>query len=404
MARGSLRIPPAVIAGAVVALAAKLLLASTTFGTTDVRAFLGFLLQDQAGGPVSVYEKYKDFNHPPSMLPVLAGMHRLAEATGISFSFWLRLPAILADLGSLALVASCFQPARGFGRTAFLLAAAAPVSVLVSGFHGNTDPVMIFLVLASIALLERSKPAWLAGLVLGLALDVKVVPLVFGPAILLAIPGWRRRIEYFGAALLVVAATWAPVFLAAPDLVARRVLGYGSRYGEWGLSRLLVSSDLFRDHGKILLAAAIVVLSVWMNRRAERTPLFRQVAVVAFAFLALSPGFGIQYLAWLVPFTVLLPAAASVSFHAASGAFLVAVYTFWCQTPPGPGADPDWLGADFWSRGLPWDIGNAHKNGSWRGPLVILEVACWISVVAAFACLLRSTLRASAGGPARGSA
>lgn len=396
-ALGFLRLPPAAIAGALVALAAKLLLASTTFGTTDVRSFLYFLLQDQAAGPVAVYERVKDFNHPPSMIFALEAIHRLAEATGLSFSFWLRLPAILADIGSLLLVASCLQPARGFGRTALVLCAAAPVSVLVSGFHGNTDPVMIFFVVLSIALLERSRPVWLAGVAMGMALDVKVVPLVFWPAIFLWLPGSRKRIEYFGAALLAVLAAWSPLFFASPELVARRVFGYASSYGIWGLSRILSAApplapaaDLFREHGRILLMAAIVALSWWMNRRERRPALFRQIGVVAFAFLALTPGFGLQYLAWLVPFTAVLPLAAAVSFHVASGAFLIAVYTYWCQMPPGSAADPDWFGSSFWSRGLPWNIANAHRIGSWRGELVLLEAACWLAVVASFALQVRA--------------
>ena len=405
--RRSRVLPGAVLLAALLALAAKLVLASTTFGTTDVRAFLYFFRRDAATGPVSVYERVKDFNHPPPMIPVLEGIHRLAEATGTPFSFWLRLPAILADLGTILLLAAVLRPSLAFGRTALLLCAAAPVSVMVSGFHGNTDPVMIFLVVLSVALLERSAPFWLAGAAFGLALDVKVVPLVFGPAILLWLPGWRRRLEYFGAALLVVLATWSPVFFDAPALVARRVFGYGSSFGIWGLSRLF-PHDLLRDHGRILLAAAILALSAWMNLGGRKVALFRQLGVVAFAFLSLTPGFGVQYLAWLVPFAAALPAAVAVPFHLASGAFLAAVYTYWCELPLEPAPDPNWLGQSFWSRGIPWDVGNANKVGAWRGELVILEVACWIAVLVSFAVLLRRAraepATGAAAGPPRGTA
>jgi hypothetical protein len=232
---------------------------------------------------------------------------------------------------------------------------------------------------------------------MGLALDVKIVPLAFWPAICLWLPDWRKRAGYFGAALLVVLTTWSPVLFLAPALVARRVFGYASSYGTWGVSRVLSSagslapmSQAFLDHGRILLAAAIVALSVWMNRREEKPALFHQVGVAAFAFLALTPGFGVQYLAWLVPFTAALPLAASVSFHAASGAFLLAVYTYWCQDPSGSAADPDWLSRAFWARGLPWDVANANRIGAWRGELVILEAACWLAVVSGLVVQVRA--------------
>lgn len=389
----------AVLIAALAALAAKLLLASTTYGTTDVRSFLYFFRRDAATGPVSVYELVKDFNHPPPMVFALRVIHALAERTGLPFSFWLRIPAILADLGSLWVVARFLRPSRAFGTPGLVLCATAPVSILVSGFHGNTDPVMIFLVVLSVALLERSRPAWLAGVAFGLALDVKVVPLVFGPAILAWLPDWRKRIEFFGTAFVVVLATWSPVFFAAPALVARRVFGYGSSYGILGVSRILStlpglgpSSAFLQQNGRWLLALAILALSAWMNRPGRKVALFHQVGIVAFAFLAATPGFGVQYLAWLVPFTPALPLGVAIAFHAASGAFLAAVYTYWCQLPPEL-ADPNWLRWSFWSRGIPWGVANANRIGPWRDELVLLEAACWGTVAAAFARLLRGAPR-----------
>ena len=44
-----------------------------------------------------------------------------------------------------------------------LLLAVAPISIMVSGFHGNTDPLMVFLVLLSVYLLEARRSTWRAG-------------------------------------------------------------------------------------------------------------------------------------------------------------------------------------------------------------------------------------------------
>ena len=393
---GSRCLPGLVLLAAFLALAAKIALASSTYGTSDVRSFLYFFRRDELTGPLSVYAMVKDFNHPPPVLFALRTLQFLATSTGLPFSFWIRIPAIVADVGTILVLACLYKP-RTFRTGTLALCAAAPVSVFVSGFHGNSDALMIFLVVLSIALLERARseawtrPVWIAGAVLGLAMDVKVVPLVFGPAILLWLPDWRRRFEYFGAALAVVLATWAPVFYEAPALVARRVLGYGSSYGLWGLSRVMPSGDL-RRYGRILLVLAVLVVSVRMNRGPRKVDLLRQAGVVAFAFLAATPGFGVQYLAWLVPFTVLLPLAPAIVFHVTSGAFLAVVYTYWCELPI-EAPDTNWLGRGFWARGLPWSFANANRIGSWRGEIVALEIACWIAVLVALAALVR---RASA--------
>jgi len=60
--------------------------------------------------------------------------------------------------------------------------ALSPVSIMVSGFHGNTDPVMICLVLLSIYLVESGRPAWLCGAIFGMAMWIKIVPVIFLPA------------------------------------------------------------------------------------------------------------------------------------------------------------------------------------------------------------------------------
>jgi hypothetical protein len=388
------RIPAYVLAAVVVATAVKLALAARTYGTNDIRAFWFFLQEYRGSGAKLLYERDSEFNHPPFILHWLSGIRWLWIATGLRPWFLIRMPSILADVGSLFLVARLVGPALAEPERRFtlLLVAAAPVSIVVSGFHGNNDPVMIFFLLLSLVLLERPAPDWLAGAAMGMAINIKVVPLAFCPAVFLWLPSWRRRCEFFGAALLTVVLASIPWVFQEPGLLARKVLGYPSSYGVWGLSRFLDSSpslqplsNFFRSQGRLLLAAILIALSFWMNRSREKIPLFRQIGVLAFAFLALSPGFGVQYLAWLVPwiacFGAGLGAWAAATWTFTSGAFLFLVYTYWCQGVPVEQGDANWLGANFWTRGLPWKFADADLIGAWWGRIVPLEIACWASVV-----------------------
>ena len=64
-----------------------------------------------------------------------------------------------------------------------------------------------------------------------------------------------------------------------------------------------------------------------MNRKRPSPHLFLQFGAVAFLFMFLTPGFGAQYLCWLVPWIVALGWRPAVIYFATSGAYLIAVYS-----------------------------------------------------------------------------
>lgn len=392
-----LGLPLWLLLAALGAAALKLALALRTTGTNDIRSFMYFLVEYDSWGMRRIYAEEPEFNHPPFILHWLGALRWLYVHVGLMPGFWIRLPSILADFGSACLLGGIL--ARRLGergaRATLLLAVLAPVSLFVSGFHGNNDPVMIFLVLLSAFLLGRSAPTWLAGLAMGMAVNMKIVPLVFWPAIFLWLPDLRRRAEYFGAASLAVVLASSPILFQDPALLARKVLGYKSAFGLWGLSRILRLSSpdalapIYENSGRFVLVAALLAISSWMNRRQEKPSPFAQLGVLAFAFLALSPGFGVQYLAWLVPWIAGAALAPAWAFTLTGAMFLGLVYTFWCQGVPFEVGDPDWRHAVFWRDGLPWNFANADSLGEWRGPIVPFEIACWLAVVWMFVAKLR---------------
>jgi hypothetical protein len=68
-----------------------------------------------------------------------------------------------------------------------LVFALSPVMFIISGFHGNTDPVFVMFILLSAYLLTvKDRPA-LAGASAALACSVKLVPIVPLPALIVAI-------------------------------------------------------------------------------------------------------------------------------------------------------------------------------------------------------------------------
>jgi tetratricopeptide (TPR) repeat protein len=356
------------------ALACKLWLAATTYGTNDVYAYQQFATWTQYLGS-GIYRNAWDFNHPPSMIPVLRALDWLAQASGVFFPFWLRLLPTLADAGTLWLVYRMAVPHLGELRTRWglLLLAGSPALLLVSGFHGNTDSVMIFFLVLSVYLTERRQSDLPAGVAFGLAASVKLVPIIALPALLLFRCDWRRRLLFCCGGAGVLAACWLPWMLPDAKQAITQVLGYRGMYGHWGLSWLgghffawdELPNVVLRSAGAYLLLAAVVALSFKLSRLASKPTLFAQLGCIFCFFLAASNAFGVQYLAWLAPWATGLALGPAVFHTLASGAFLLVVY-------------------NYWSEGMPWYLADSNRIGDYQGHADYFQLLCWVSVLVLF--------------------
>jgi len=353
-----------------IAFAAKLLLALRTYGTNDVYTYERFALWSRYFG-AELYKIAPDLNHPPSMLHILSGLLWMSDHTHLPFHFWIRFPGILADAGSLFLVcrilASRIQERSVF--IAVLLIAIAPTHILISGFHGNTDPIMIFFVMAAVWLAGyRDKPA-AGGVAYGAALCIKVAPIILVPVLFLSLDGIRKRVAFFLATASVVAFAWSPYIFQEPAAVIHQVFGYKSSYGLWGFSWLFRDlanawpasqwiNNGFSRFGSVVVVAAILVLSVWMNRLARKPSLYTQVGMVFLLFFTATSGFAVQYLAWLTPWVAELGALPVALFIVTGSVFLLVVY-------------------NYWNLGMPWYMAIAYPWSSHQ----YFQVLCWISVL-----------------------
>jgi hypothetical protein len=395
---GRARMAVAVVAS--LALLAKLVLALKTYGTNDVYVYDAFSVWSRYYG-VSLYRIDSQFNHPPSMIYGLHLLSWLASRTSLPFAFWLRLPSILADTANVWLVWKLLG-ARVQERSIFwsmILLAAAPTLILISGFHGNTDSLVIFLLLLSIYLIEKGGSSWAAGAAFGLAHCVKVFPLIVAPVLLLNLSGGPKpsagrrgtapaqgwlaslfglsQLKFCAAAAAVLLAAWSPYLFQDPKAVIGQVFGYRSLYGHWGLTYLALqlpdgaswaqSLNAFLErYGNYLALGLVWLVSLRMNRSEPRPPLLSQAGLVFLLFLSVSSGFGVQYLSWLAPWMAELGWAPSAIFYTASSVFLFLVYNYWAQ-------------------GLPWYLADAINVGDYPGYFAHAQLICWFSVLVALA-------------------
>jgi 4-amino-4-deoxy-L-arabinose transferase-like glycosyltransferase len=319
----------------------KLYLAYVTTGSLDVPGFYDHLqkIQELGVGAYRVRGAFNNpFNHPPPMIHLFRLWGWLTDTTALPFRFWVRLPSILADVGSFILVARLLSKLWPEKKQFSVLLALAlcPTAILISGYHGNTDSLMIFFVLLSIYLIETGRWAWLAGLAFGLSVCVKVVPLVFAPAFFFYLRGWRQRIGFFGAALLTFVLCSLPYLAQDPRGIVSVVFGYASIYGNWGWSLIaaltfpeiptylhkpydvLGSHAVFAQILKFIIIALSGAAAVWFNRRPLKPSLFLQCGFITAIVLFMTPGFGTQYLVWLLPFVAVLDLRTALLYYTTS--------------------------------------------------------------------------------------
>ncbi len=334
---------------ALIALILKLLIAFNTFGTNDVVTFYHFGKALNENGLEWTYRHSIYFNHPPLIAYYLRAIYQLGDQpffrdNGLTFPFLLRLPGIVADL--ITVVALCWMTGqdRQFQIPTWALAlfALSPVSIMVTGFHGNTDPVMVmFLVLASLFCL-RGKSVW-CGLFLALSCQIKIIPLLLLPIFFFFWLSRRRAVSFSLPFVLASLVLSAEPLLKFPALFLKNVLSYGSFWGIWGITYWLRLTNLamfrletvFYDISpmesfvvtvlKLIIIAAVLMIA-WRRRNLGERALFDSVAYAWIVFFVLAPGVCAQYMVWLAPFALVLSPVFYGWLAATSSLFLFFLY------------------------------------------------------------------------------
>ena len=367
-----LRLRTACIAAAA-AFAIKAALATLTLGTNDILSWQSFLQKILSDGGLQLYREVPLFNHPPFMIHLLQLWGRAETRLHLPLAFSLRMTSALADLGTAWLMWKLASQKNLAVRPAALwIVLLSPVSILIAGFHGNTDPLMMFLVAAAVYAAETHRGPWLIGFCLGAAMNIKVVPVLLIPALFFWLDGLRNRVIFLAATGIVFLGGSMPYIAQEPGLVLMRVFAYGGLQGQWGWSlpaRLLaqqaglpVSFAALALGERICLLFAVMALALWMNRAATKPSPFLQCGFVMFVFLAAAPGWGVQYLDWLVLWTLVLGATRAAMFHIVSGVFLFVTYT-------------------VWSGGLPWYLADSTKFSSRPWEIILLGELAWAVIV-----------------------
>lgn len=360
----------------------KLWWVCSSAGSVDAILFYNFADALERMGLFKLYAVEAKFNHTPLTSGFIVLLYRLANGEFLAFTLLLRLASIVADA---ALVIGLVRWRDRLGNPpwwALAIFAGSPVSLMISGFHGNVDPIMVALLFFAGVAAVLDRPA-ICGLLFGLACNVKIVPIVFGPVFffywLARGRAWRFMLP---TAAILLGGSLAPL-LVCPRVYLHNVFGYGSTWGVWGVPYLLRQTgwkDLqvidFQGLSSAQMAIASVLkytavggvlLLAWVRR--AKWDVLATLGGAWLIFFVFAPGVGVQYMAWFGPFvllltprgyTVLTVTAAmmmAVFYHITSGF----KFPWFLAMPLGPEA-PMWSAAAV----LPWAAFLIVLWGNWR--------------------------------------
>jgi hypothetical protein len=344
--------------------------AAASDGSNDVMLFYLYARAIQEKGLLGMYGPVL-FNHTPLVGWFAGAIYEMTGGAGRGFAFWLRAPGIVADLVT---VLSLLWLRRKTGVPPWwvlALFALSPVSLMVTGYHGNVDPLLVCALTLAVCCCVGGRPGW-SGFALGMACQVKVIALFAAPA--LAFWWWeqKRARPFIVAAAVTVLAGWSWPLMNIPATFLNNVIAYPSYWGAWGITMGLSTpgAPAFRPNGldpltptQVLIATSLKILIIgtafaiaWARRRSEPREVFSTLALSWLVFFAFAPGFGQQYLIWLAPFAAVASPRWFLALTVASSIFLFRFYSVisdpfpWTRGTSTRVLAPQWL---TWGL-LPW--------------------------------------------------
>ena len=328
------------------ALMLKLELA-TLRGTFDVLLYHKYGATLAATDWATAYASSAIYNIPPLAAGFAAALTTLCGPNMALFGFLLKLPGIVGEAILAVVLWRRYGHSGGMQRWLPLAFVLNPLALAITGFHGNLDGLMaVFLGAALLSALD-GRAIW-CGIWLGLAINLKIAPVLLGPAFLCWWLGRRRAGAFVLAAGAVTLVGWSPGLITCFRLFLERVLGYDSLWGTWGISRLLYlthSPDFYtigygapspKAHAistglKLVILAAAGALA-WRRRNLPGTGLIGTIAASWTLFLVFAPGGAMQYMIWPVLPLLLYGMPIGVAYLAATLPYVFIFYPLLVRT------------------------------------------------------------------------
>lgn len=248
---------------------------------------------------INIYPDPAISRHPylPFFLFLEAGAVYLGAITPFSASVILKMFFTLFHLFS---VYSVYILSKKNTAMSFLYAI-NPISLLIIAFHGQFDIIPLSLLLCAVILVTKKKYV-VTLFLLSLAITIKTWPILF------IIPFLKRIPPRFFPVLLIIPISTVVAYMVFFDTslwsIIRVLLVYQGVQGVWGIGQL-VSLLALPKVGLIGIKTLFVAIMLYVAFRQRKSQIIDEVTQLILVFFLITPGFGIQWFIWIVPFIFL---------------------------------------------------------------------------------------------------
>ncbi len=293
----------------------RILPAYLFYGTFDVHAWEQY--STYWPDKISPYDDTGRYPYSPVWFWIISLCAAAARALHLPFSFVIKWPLMAADLGILWLLAVGLRRSGEHPRTALWAGTAYflnPVSILISGYHGQFDNISLFFSLLAwqtYVFQSQAKRVWSA-LWLSIAVAVKHFNILLIPLFFFSEKArFRKALFLCGPPALFLSLILPHCLLSGAEVF--RVFGYNLGAGYWGWSGVGCRIVLFLtgndwtaapwfqllDYFNPLLYLAMFALSYWMIKKYD---LLDAILVTLLIFYVFTTQMAPQYTLWILPF------------------------------------------------------------------------------------------------------
>ncbi|MCX6732887.1 MAG: hypothetical protein NTV98_05095 [Candidatus Roizmanbacteria bacterium] len=251
------------------------------------------------------------------------------EAGALLISQLIHIPQILIlkcffSLFHLASIYIVFHLSKKSLRTTWIYAL-NPISLLIIAFHGQFDIIPLFLILFSIFLLKQKKYASIM-FYLGIAFTLKTWPILFIIPFLKRTP--RKYWLWFIFPPILTIIVYSLFFQASLFSLVRVFAVYQGVGGIWGFGKVL---SLISTNKIVLFVSKIVFVGglFFYSMKQKKKLIVEELFEIMFLFFIFTPGFGLQWFLWLIPFFFLTKKPYMYIFMAAITICLCVSYLTW---------------------------------------------------------------------------
>lgn len=299
-----------------ISLTVRLIPALLVFGSSDVRSWYRVAEEIHAGRNPYLSGV---LNWPPLWPVIIALMSSAARVCHLPLYLLVKVPAIAADTVVALLVygwfswhnsdddMGCFSHALWYVLN--------PVSIYTTSILGQFDAIAVMFSLVFLVAAERFRqangPSIRSAISLGLGILTKTWPVFFVPLVLGKAHVSKRWIVVLSIIIGPTLVSLAILYYLAPHETKEYVLLYRSSPGWWGLSPPTGYLNYFMSPKGVrffrkgaLYLFYLAMFSAWsLTWRSDC--LARSMCLVLLTFYVFTPGFGAQYLIWILPFALI---------------------------------------------------------------------------------------------------